>query len=346
MITYINFSNGRRAAGRIASDVGVDVAALRPADGAWRSAPLKIEKTGERRILARVQTQDDMEGREPVRRATLAEYRQHDGALVEDETPQHSFYDANPPQTREPGKPAWGMSVDLNACLGCMNCTIACQSENNIPTVGREQVDLGRAMHWIRVDRYFEGPAETPEILSQPVPCMHCEHAPCELVCPVGATVHDDEGLNVQVYNRCVGTRFCGNNCPYSVRRFNFLQYADRDTESLRGGRNPDVTVRSRGVMEKCSFCIQRISAARIQAENEGREIGDGEVVTACQSACPTQAITFGNIADKDSAVSKKKASPRNYDLLAELNTRPRTSYLARLRNPNPALETSGEDQA
>ncbi|MEC9359192.1 MAG: 4Fe-4S dicluster domain-containing protein [Pseudomonadota bacterium] len=342
----VHLGHGRRAAGRIASDVGVDVAALRPADGAWRSAPLKIEKTGERRILARVQTQDDMEGREPVRRATLAEYRQHDGALVEDETPQHSFYDANPPQTREPGKPAWGMSVDLNACLGCMNCTIACQSENNIPTVGREQVDLGRAMHWIRVDRYFEGPAETPEILSQPVPCMHCEHAPCELVCPVGATVHDDEGLNVQVYNRCVGTRFCGNNCPYSVRRFNFLQYADRDTESLRGGRNPDVTVRSRGVMEKCSFCIQRISAARIQAENEGREIGDGEVVTACQSACPTQAITFGNIADKDSAVSKKKASPRNYDLLAELNTRPRTSYLARLRNPNPALETSGEDQA
>lgn len=342
----VHLGHGRREAGRIASGVGVDVTALRPADGAWRSAPLKIEKTGERRMLSRVQTQDGMEGREPVRRATLDRYAEREGALIEDETPQHSFYDANPPTTREPGKPAWGMSVDLNACLGCMNCTIACQSENNIPTVGPEQVELGRAMHWMRVDRYFEGPVESLEILSQPVPCMHCEHAPCELVCPVGATVHDDEGLNVQVYNRCVGTRFCGNNCPYSVRRFNFLQYADRDTESLRGGRNPDVTVRSRGVMEKCSFCIQRISAARIQAENEGRAIGDGEVVTACQSACPTQAITFGNIADADSAVSRQKASPRHYDLLAELNTRPRTGYLARLRNPNPALETSGEDEA
>ena len=197
-------------------------------------------------------------------------------------------------------------------------------------------------MHWLRIDRYFEGSPAAPGIWHQPVPCMHCEHAPCEVVCPVGATVHDSEGLNVQVYNRCIGTRFCSNNCPYKVRRFNFLQYADLDTEPLKAQRNPDVTVRNRGVMEKCTYCIQRIQTAHIAADRENRPILDGEIQTACQSACPTQAITFGNIADPGSQVSLQKASPRNYTVLKELNTRPRTTYLAALRNPHPAL---GEEE-
>jgi molybdopterin-containing oxidoreductase family iron-sulfur binding subunit len=231
------------------------------------------------------------------------------------------------------------MSVDLNACIGCGACTTACQAENNIPVVGAEEVERGREMHWIRVDRYYEGEAAAPRVHHQPVPCMHCEHAPCEVVCPVGATVHDSEGLNVQVYNRCVGTRFCSNNCPYKVRRFNFLQYSDLHTENLKALRNPDVSVRNRGVMEKCTYCIQRIETAHITADREGRRIADGEVVTACQAVCPTQAIVFGDQQDAASAVSRQKASPRHYALLEELNTRPRTTYLGSIRNPHPALE-------
>jgi Fe-S-cluster-containing dehydrogenase component len=222
------------------------------------------------------------------------------------------------------------MVIDLDACIGCNACTIACQAENNIPVVGKEEVARGREMHWIRVDRYDDSALPSGSIF-QPVPCMHCEKAPCELVCPVGATMHDSEGLNVQVYNRCIGTRFCSNNCPYKVRRFNFLQYSDDTTESLKGQRNPEVTVRHRGVMEKCTYCLHRIARARQHAQAGGVPLADGDVVTACQAVCPTQAIHFGDLQAPGSAVAALRQSPRHYVLLEGLNTQPRTTYLARV---------------
>jgi molybdopterin-containing oxidoreductase family iron-sulfur binding subunit len=323
---------GRWAAGRVGNGVGYNAYALLGPD----HAPLQITPTGRRHRFATTQNHSEMEGRDIVRHARWDEYR-HNPRFANDEkreqVPRETLYPAYPYEGYK-----WGMAVDLNACIGCNACTMACQAENNIPVVGKEEVIRGREMHWIRVDRYYEGPLTAPRIHFQPVPCMHCETAPCEEVCPVGATVHDSEGLNVQVYNRCIGTRFCSNNCPYKVRRFNFLQYSNTTVESLKAMQNPEVTVRRRGVMEKCNYCLQRITRGRIEAEKEGRRLRDGEVVTACQAVCPTQAITFGDLNDPDSAVTRVKASPLNYALLAELNTRPRTTYLARVLNPDLEL--------
>jgi Fe-S-cluster-containing dehydrogenase component len=326
---------GRWRAGQVGTGQGSNVNALRRPDSPWFEADVQMIATGRRRDLASTQEHQAMDGRDIIRAGTLETYRENP-SFARGKPPPPSFY-----PDKSPGEYAWGMSIDLNACIGCNACTIACQSENNIPVVGEEQVRRGRQMHWIRVDRYFTGHPAAPRTFHQPVPCMHCEHAPCEVVCPVGATVHDSEGLNLQVYNRCVGTRFCSNNCPYKVRRFNFLEFSEWAGEQAKARRNPEVTVRSRGVMEKCTYCVQRIESAHIEADRTGRRIGDGDVVTACQAVCPTRAIVFGNVADPASAVSKAKASPRNYALLEELNTRPRTTYLAAVRNPNPAI---GED--
>jgi MoCo/4Fe-4S cofactor protein with predicted Tat translocation signal len=333
----LHLGYGRRRAGQVGDGQGFDAYGLRTSAALWNSEGLQILKTGARYEFASTQHHFNMEGRDLLRVGTLTEYRHDEHFATAEER-----YPGTPPSLYPdypPGEYAWGMSIDLNACIGCKACTIACQAENNIPVVGKDQVRRGREMHWIRVDRYHEGDPENPHSYSQPVPCMMCERAPCEVVCPVDATVHDSEGLNLQVYNRCVGTRFCSNNCPYKVRRFNFLQYVDQTSETLAAQRNPQVTVRQRGVMEKCTYCIQRIETAHIEADKQSRRIRDGEVLTACQAVCPTKAIRFGDLADSTSEVAKAKQSPRNYVMLGELNTRPRTSYLARLRNPHPDLE-------
>ena len=287
--------------------------------------------------LANTQDHGSMEGRPLVRELAVADYRKHPGAIaeMEEHPPLKSLWEEHSYDTGY----QWGMSIDLNACIGCNACTIACQAENNIPLVGKEQTRKGREMHWIRVDRYFNGDVDQPEMVHQPVPCQHCENAPCEQVCPVAATVHDKEGLNLMVYNRCIGTRYCSNNCPYKVRRFNFFNYTRDYAETIKMAQNPDVTVRSRGVMEKCTYCLQRINEARQVAKKDGnREILDGEILTACQQACPTRAIVFGNINDPDSEVSKARARNRTYYLLGYLNVKPRTSYMAKLRNPMESM--------
>ena len=321
---------GRRAAGGVGEGVGFDAYRLRTRAALAAPRPLLLERTGRTHAFALRQREVDMQGRDPVHVAALAGL-----ADLKRERPRHESMYPERAQDEQRDGYKWGMAIDLNACIGCAACTIACQAENNIPVVGKEEVQRGRSMHWIRVDRYQAG-ART---LFQPVPCMHCEHAPCEEVCPVGATMHDSEGLNVQVYNRCIGTRFCSNNCPYKVRRFNFLQYSNRNVESLKAVQNPEVTVRRRGVMEKCSYCLQRITRARIEAEKAGRRIRDGEMVTACQAVCPTRAIRFGDLNDPSSDVVAAKASALDYHLLEELNTRPRTSYTTRVLNPDPELE-------
>jgi molybdopterin-containing oxidoreductase family iron-sulfur binding subunit len=276
-----------------------------------------------------------------IRYATLAEYKADPGFANEGPGREKTNKENTLFPNWEYKDNAWGMSIDMNSCTGCNACIVSCYAENNIPVVGKQQVRIGRNMQWLRIDTYFEGDLAAPRAHFQPMACQHCENAPCEQVCPVGATVHTPEGLNAMVYNRCVGTRYCSNNCPYKVRRFNFLLYADYETESLKLMRNPDVSVRSRGVMEKCSYCVQRISAAKIEADKENRPIRDGEIVTACQQACPASAITFGNINDKQSKVTKLQADERSYQVLADLNTRPRTKYLAAVLNPNSELEAS-----
>jgi molybdopterin-containing oxidoreductase family iron-sulfur binding subunit len=329
---------GRRRGGAVARGAGFDAYPLRTAGAPHVARGAALRATGRRYPLATTQGHHRMEGRDVIRSATLAEYRAHpDFAQAGAHTPAGEVASLYP--AWEYPDHAWGMAIDLAACLGCQACVMACVAENNIPVVGKEEVLRGREMHWIRVDRYFEGHPDDPDILQMPVPCMHCEHAPCEVVCPVNATVHSSEGLNEMVYNRCVGTRYCSNNCPYKVRRFNFLQYANWDVEVLKMAANPDVTVRSRGVMEKCTYCVQRIEEARARAIVEGRPIRDGDVVTACAQACPTEAIVFGDLNDPESRVRRQKLDERNYALLGQLGTRPRTTYLARVRNPGGERE-------
>jgi Fe-S-cluster-containing dehydrogenase component len=329
---------GRKRSGRASNDLGYSAYALRTWDHPHFDNGLEVRRLGDKHAFNSTQTHHSMEGRDIVRSATNAEFLKNHRVMQNEEKEKDQYDLSIYPSWKYEGY-KWGMAIDMNACIGCSACITACQSENNIPVVGGDQVRRGREMQWLRVDRYHEGKLDNPTVFFQPVPCMHCEQAPCEPVCPVAATVHSAEGLNQMIYNRCVGTRYCSNNCPYKVRRFNFYLYADWETPTLAAVRNPDVTTRSRGVMEKCTYCVQRIEQAKIDAEKENRRVRDGEVVTACQGACPTDAIIFGDINDKNSRVFKLKQSPLNYSLLADLGTQPRTTYLGKLRNPNPELE-------
>jgi molybdopterin-containing oxidoreductase family iron-sulfur binding subunit len=331
---------GRTRAGRAGNGAGFNVYPLRPATSPYHVTGATVRKLGGTFKLAAVQHHFQMEGRDPVRVGTLDEFKQ-DPYFSEKKTETPNTGLTIFPETFQYKGYAWAMAFDLTTCTGCNACVVACQSENNIAVVGKEQVLNTREMHWIRIDRYYNGPADKPETFFQPVACVQCEDAPCEIVCPVAATETDQEGLNNMVYNRCVGTRYCSNNCPYKVRRFNFLLFTDWETESLKLQRNPDVTVRSRGVMEKCSYCVQRINYAKITAEKDDRRVRDGEIVTACQAVCPSQAIVFGDLNDPKSKVNEWKREGLNYSLLGELNTRPRTTYLTEIRNPNPELRES-----
>ncbi len=325
----LSLGYGRARAGRTADGLGYDAFPLWRESGG-RPAPATLTATGARETVATMQMQQAMDGFDFVRTVQRSEIA---AARFQEHAPAASFY---PGRTWD--SPSWGMSIDLDLCIGCNACVAACVAENNIAVVGKERVAEGRIMHWLRVDHYHEGDPDDPKSFFQPVPCMHCEQAPCEMGCPVNAAVHSADGLNLQVYNRCIGTRTCSSFCPYKVRRFNWFDYTGDDPESIRAMRNPDVTVRARGVMEKCTYCVQRISEARIAAKIDGRAIRDGEVRTACQQACPTQAIVFGDVVDPESEVSRRKASGRDYSLLEEANTRPRTTYLARIAEA-PAKE-------
>ena len=349
-VVVLPLGYGRKRAGYTGTNKGFNAYVVRSSNALWTATGGKITKTGDDYPLACTQYHFNMEGRQILATGTLEEYKKNPAFAHEhaEQPPKElSLYK----EYAYPGY-AWGMAIDLNSCNGCNACVVACQSENNIPVVGKEQVTRGREMHWIRIDRYYEKAHSAtndpstydeslynPDTFFQPVPCQQCENAPCEQVCPVEATAHSAEGLNDMTYNRCVGTRYCSNNCPYKVRRFNFLRFQDWETPQLKLLRNPEVTVRSRGVMEKCTYCVQRINNVRIESEKENRPIRDGEIVTACEAACPTEAIVFGNANDPKSRVAKLKAQQRNYSLLGELNARPRTTYLAAVRNPNPELE-------
>ena len=361
----ITVGYGREGIGRVANKTGFDTYPLRSTDHMLYASNISVEKTGSMYEIACTQDHNTMEGRSLLRYATLQEYRDNPdfsqykaaygaempGLAYADEHNQDSplsIFNPIDEQEYPADQPQWGMSIDLNACTGCGVCTIACTAENNIPVVGKREVSRGREMHWIRNDRYFDGDVNDPKALHQPVPCMHCEMAPCEQVCPVAATTHSDDGMNQMTYNRCIGTRYCANNCPYKVRRFNFFNYSKEfltsgdDPEIVQMAMNPEVSVRFRGVMEKCSYCVQRVNRAKIETDIETngktQKPEDGSVETACQQACPADAIYFGDLTDPDSEVVKTKRNNRNYLLLEELNTRPRTSYLAQVRNPNPQL--------
>jgi MoCo/4Fe-4S cofactor protein with predicted Tat translocation signal len=362
-VVALTLGYGRSHAGRIGSGVGFAAFTVRSSKAPGFDGGVKLTRLGRTYPLSATQLHGSMEGRPIVRESTLAALRSESGSGaaaadsahegdrprapegtdvprgrgVFEEKPQHFSLWKEHTYNQDH---QWGMTIDLNSCIGCNACMVACQSENNVPVVGKTQVAKGREMHWLRVDRYFSGePSGSPEIVFQPIPCMHCEDAPCEQVCPVAATVHDGQGLNVMVYNRCIGTRYCSNNCPYKVRRFNFFNFTKDTPDILKLAMNPDVTVRARGVMEKCTYCTQRINRVKIDARLAGRELRDGDVKTACQQACPASAIEFGDLRDPSSRVAKAKADPRNYALLDELNTKPRTTYLAKVRNPNPDLE-------
>src|SRR5579859_7071090 len=359
----VHLGYGRQAAGRVGSNAGFNAYLIRTSDapfyttgsikkvdGKWGLAVTKSHFQDHRNKFFGTTGKDETgnhsletneaEERGVIRSATLEEYKANPGFANEGETHPRDERDTTlfPNWDYSKGN-SWGMAIDLNSCTGCNACIVSCYAENNIAVVGKQQVRIGRNMQWLRIDTYFEGDLAAPRAHFQPMACQHCENAPCEQVCPVGATVHTPEGLNTMVYNRCVGTRYCSNNCPYKVRRFNFLLFSDYETESLKLMRNPDVSVRSRGVMEKCSYCVQRITAARIEADKENRAIQDGEVRTACQQACPAQAITFGNINDKGSRVAKQRSDERTYQVLADQNTRPRTTYVAAVINLNKDLE-------
>ncbi len=336
----LHLGYGRTRAGRV-GNVGTDVYPLRASEAMWFAEITGLRNTGRTHELATTQHHHSMAGRHLVRHGTLAEYLEAPEHPAFMAVGEHASPDASMYPEREYDGNKWGLVVNQSACVGCSACVVACQAENNIPVVGKEQVERGREMHWLRIDNYYEGDAANPAVYHQPVLCMHCEYAPCEPVCPVAATTHSDEGLNEMTYNRCIGTRYCSNNCPYKVRRFNFFDFnAELREEPVRQLRpNPDVTVRSRGVMEKCTYCVQRINAARIAADKQDRPIRDGELLTACQAACPTQALVFGNLNDAQSAVRELAESSLNYSLLGDLNTRPRTTYLAALRNPHPSLK-------
>jgi MoCo/4Fe-4S cofactor protein with predicted Tat translocation signal len=359
---------GRRNAGRVGGGLGFNAYAIRSSNGLLFASGATMKKTGQiyefcvvkshytdrRSVMAGGDGSGthSLEGNEAltrgiVRYATLDEFTQNPNfAHEEDQVPEDPEPDESMFSNWRYDKNAWGMAIDQNSCVGCNACIVSCYAENNIAVVGKHNTKVGRIMQWIRIDTYFEGDLDAPKAHFQPMTCQHCENAPCEQVCPVGATVHSPEGLNIMIYNRCVGVRYCSNNCPYKVRRFNFLLFSDFETESLKLMRNPDVTVRSRGVMEKCSYCTQRIVAAKIAADKENRDIRDGEIVTACQQACPTGAIVFGNINDRASKVAKMKAQQRNYGVLADLNVRPRTTYIAEVFNPNPALAEARTEHA